>query len=413
MRRYVKKLSQKLSILPREKLEEITETSFQQNDNLYEIIDSISTGLLILDNDFNILETNAILEGLLEFNCHLDDSKISNVPVWDLITDKEIADYIKYVKEKDITNSCEEFSTSTSGGSVRFLSITVNPLNIKNKLSGRIILITDITERKSQDVLLHRMENMANLTTLAAGMAHEIKNPLAAISIHMQLIEKAITKARNNQNILPEKKFVEEHISVVNEEIQHLNKLVMDFLFAVRPVNASLELKNPDELIKNIVSFFEAEFNSYGVKVEVKLPEKKVRLMLDEKLFRDVIINLAQNALAAIKSRIPDCNEQKFSDTDDKNYPGIFGIYCEICENKYLIKVKDNGCGMSGETLSKIFEPYYTTKANGTGLGMTMVYKIIKEFSGEIFVESEEGTGSVFTIKFPIPQQNKKLLNNH
>ena len=88
----------------------------------------------------------------------------------------------------------------------------------------------------------------------------------------------------------------------------------------------------------------------------------------------------------------------------------MFKIDCAYNENKYVIRVIDNGCGMSSDVLGKIFEPYYTTKANGTGLGMTMVYKIVKEFSGEIQVESQEGRGTIFTLTFPLPQSNTKLL---
>ena len=86
----------------------------------------------------------------------------------------------------------------------------------------------------------------------------------------------------------------------------------------------------------------------------------------------------------------------------------IFGTF--IADDKYIITVGDNGCGMDEETVSRIFEPYFTTKANGTGLGMTMAYKIIKEFGGEIQVQSHKGEGSVFSIILPVPQTDKKLL---
>ena len=89
---------------------------------------------------------------------------------------------------------------------------------------------------------------------------------------------------------------------------------------------------------------------------------------------------------------------------------GLFSITTKVTGNKYVLTIADNGCGMSEETVAKIFEPYYTTKANGTGLGMTMVYKIIKEFSGEIIVDSIEGEVTAFVISFPIPQKDAKLL---
>lgn len=402
MREYVKRINQKASKLSNEQLLSIINELYSENESLYSLIDSLSNGLLIVDNNFCLLRNNLIVESRIPFSVHLDEIKDSNNPLWEYIEDEEIAGFFKNCMEKEITNSTEEFSTVTSGGSVRFLNISISPLMQEGNLCGKIILVNDITHKKNQDVRLHRMENLANLTNLAAGMAHEIKNPLGAMSIHIQLIQKALVKARENDS-LPEKKFLENHLDVVNEEIEHLNKLVMDFLLAVRPVNANLELKIPDTIIKNVIEFIRPEFLNCGIQIETKFEGNSKKIMLDEKLFRDVIINLTQNSLAAIKTRIAE---------NQKNYSGVFEIQTFINDNKYIIVLSDNGCGMNENTVSKIFEPYFTTKANGTGLGMTMAYKIVKEFSGEILVDSKENKGSKFTLSFPIPQKDTKLLND-
>jgi len=400
LRGYVKRVKQKAEKLSKEQLLSLLEDIVDENESLYSVLESLSTGLLIINDDFQLLRYNQIAESWLPFSEHLDDILGSEKPIWEYIEDEDIADFLCKSLEKNITNSSEDFSTVTSGGSVRFLTVTIAPLINDGELSGKMILVRDITEKKNQDILLHRMENLANLTNLAAGMAHEIKNPLGAISIHIQLIQKALVKARENADKLPARKFVEDHIDVVNEEIDHLNKLVMDFLLAVRPVKAQLELKEPDKLIEGLISFFKPEFNKAGIEVIFKSSESGKRILLDEKLFRDVIMNISQNSLAALKS--------KFG--QDKSTDAKFCISNNIRENKFIITIADNGCGMSEESLSKIFEPYYTTKANGTGLGMTMVYKIVKEFSGEIIVDSKEGQGTAFTLSFPIPQKDTKLL---
>ena len=400
MRGYVKRVKQKAEKLSKEQILSLLEDIVDENESLYSVLESLSTGLLIINDDFQLLRYNQIAESWLPFSEHLDDILGSEKPIWEYIEDEDIADFLCKSLEKNITNSSEDFSTVTSGGSVRFLTVTIAPLINYGELSGKMILVRDITEKKNQDILLHRMENLANLTNLAAGMAHEIKNPLGAISIHIQLIQKALVKARENADKLPARKFVEDHIDVVNEEIDHLNKLVMDFLLAVRPVKAQLELKEPDKLIEGLISFFKPEFNKAGIEVIFKSSESGKRILLDEKLFRDVIMNISQNSLAALKS--------KFG--QNKSTDAKFCISNNIRENKFIITIADNGCGMSEESLSKIFEPYYTTKANGTGLGMTMVYKIIKEFSGEIIVDSKEGQGTAFTLSFPIPQKDTKLL---
>ncbi len=398
MRGYVKRVTQKAEKLSKEQLLSLLETMVDENESLYSVLESLSTGLLIIDNNFKLLRSNTIVESWLPFSERVEDIQGTDTPVWEYIEDEDIAAFLKKCKENNITNSSEDFSIVTSGGSVRFLTITISPLVNDGELNGKLILVRDITEKRNQDVLLHRMENLANLTNLAAGMAHEIKNPLGAISIHIQLIQKALEKARENEDKLPAKKFVEDHIDVVNEEIEHLNKLVMDFLLAVRPIKAQLELKDPDKLINGLIDFFKPEFNKSGIKVEFRQSESNKKIMLDEKLFRDVIMNISQNALAALKT--------KFQGQEG----GLFTISDKVEGNKYILTIADNGCGMSEETIAKIFEPYYTTKANGTGLGMTMVYKIIKEFSGEIFVNSKEGEGTAFVISFPIPQKDAKLI---
>ena len=405
MRGYVKRVSQKFNKLSNEQLISLLDGMVEENENLYSILECISAGLLILDNDFILQQSNKIVESRLSFSVYLDDPKATTVPIWEIMEDEEIGEYFKKCWEKGITNTTEDFTVMTSGGSIRFLTITMTPLMHDGNTTGKIILVRDVTEKKNQEVLLHRMENLANLTNLAAGMAHEIKNPLGAISIHIQLLQKALEKARQNNDVLPQKKFVEDHVDVVNDEIDHLNKLIMDFLFAVRPVNAQLELKKPAALIQNIVDFFTPEFHDNDINVKLIIKDAESRLLLDEKLLRDIIMNLAQNALAAIK-------QKKDDDKTPADYTGEFTIECASAENKYYIIISDNGCGMKSETVLKIFEPYYTTKANGTGLGMTMVYKIVKEFSGDIHVESQEGKGTVFTMVFPLQQDGKLAIES-
>ena len=202
---------------------------------------------------------------------------------------------------------------------------------------------------------------------------------------------------------------MENYLSVINDEIDRLNKIVVDFLFAVRPVQANIQLSNPDVIIEKFVDFFKPEAESRNIRIDLDLCENTPRIFLDEKLFREVIINLMQNASAAIESIASDT----FS-TDTGNhqndFQGIIKISSMVNSEKYLLCFSDNGTGMDEATSSRIFEPYYTTKATGTGLGLTTVYKIIKEFRGDIQVRSSLGKGTTFTISLPVPQNGVKLL---
>jgi len=422
MKDFVKRVSQKISKMAPEQVEQIIDAINLENDTYDSILESLSDGLIIVDREYKLLQTNKSAERYLPFKIRPNEAH-SEEPVWSIIDDDEVSKFLKKCAKDDKTNISEEFSLATNEDKVRFITIKVLPLVHKQTIEnsdgyntevlGSIITIDDITEKRTQEVLLHRMESLASLTNLAASVAHEIKNPLGAISIHIQLLQKAVKKSREGEGLLPEKKFMENYLDVINEEIDNLNKIVLDFLFAVRPVQAQMVLSDPNELIKKFADFFKAEFESKKVKIELHLCENCPRLMIDEKLFREIIVNLAQNALAAILNRFP-VEKVSNSESEDgsslNSTQGEFIIESIIKDEKYYLFVTDNGCGMDEKTSSRIFEPYYTTKATGTGLGLTMVYKIIKEFRGDIDVKSVKGHGTVFTIMIPVPQTKTKLL---
>lgn len=414
MKGFVKRVSQKISKLSDEQVEQLIDAINDENDTLDSILESLSDGLVIVDEEWHLLQKNKAAMRYLPF-IRPSDQRSDNEPVWTLIDDSLISSFLKNCAVNQKTNVSNEFSLAGPDDKVRFITVSVLPLVQKEKcedcdafetkIVGSIITIDDITEKRTQEVLLHRMESLASLTNLAASVAHEIKNPLGAISIHIQLLQKAVKKARESDGMLPDEKFMENYLAVINEEIDNLNKIVIDFLFAVRPVQAQMTLADPNALITKFANFFKAEFDSKKVEIRLNLCDSTQRLLIDEKLFREVIVNIAQNALAAILTRFSDNNASK-----DLPHNGELVIESNIKNDKYYLTIADNGCGMDEKTAARIFEPYFTTKASGTGLGLTMVYKIIKEFNGDIDVKSVLGHGTVFTIVLPVPQSETKLI---
>lgn len=411
MHDYVKRITKMIPKLSQEQLQRIIKNVANENAMLDSILESLTTGLIVVDKQWRILKFNKISERFLSFIHFEDETNRSYKKVWEVISDVDVSEFLRDCADKDKSNISQEFSIPlpNSDNLTRFIVVYVLSLVSDSKINGRIIKIYDVTEQRLQEVKMRRMENMAGLTTLAANMAHEIKNPLGAISIHIQLLQKAIEKQRNSTGVLPEKKFVEDHLDVVNEEIDNLNRLITDFLFAVRPVNANYSLVDPYLILKKLVDFLSPEFNSHRVSFTVKNPNSTAKLLIDEKIFREMIINIVQNAFAAIKERFPECKNE---DLQNDEFIGKISIRISVKFDKYIISISDNGCGMSDETIVRLFEPYFTTRATGTGLGMTLVYKIVKEFSGDIYVKSEENKGTTFIIEFPIPQAEKKLLSS-
>ena len=397
MRTFSKRVSQKIGKLSPAQIQSLVSDLSERNEAFSAIFRSLSTGLVIVGTDWQLLEINKAAERYLPLALHPGGAKPDGRRLWEIVGDADIAAFLRACAEDERTNVRDEFTLATAGAQVRFVDISVTPLVRNHELTGSIVTIDDVTEKRNQEILLHRMETLAGLTNLAAGVAHEIKNPLGAISIHIQLMQKAVRKKRAGDGRLPAAKFMEDCLDVVNQEIGRLNKTVVDFLMAVRPISARLELAEPDALIEQFVSFFTPEFTEKHVAVETRLCKDCPRLLLDQKLFREVIVNLAQNALAAITERFPDGG-------------GLLTIASGVQDGAYILRFEDNGTGMDEATAARVFEPYFTTKASGTGLGLAMTYKIIKEFSGDIAVRSERGAGTTFVITLPVPQTDRRLL---
>ena len=421
MSEFVRKVSRKISKLSPEQLERVIDSVNGENKTLSSALESLSTGLVLVDGDFCLIRANKAAERLVPFKKRLSGDKAGEVPLWELVDDEYISGFLHKCAAGSKTNVSEEFSLS-AGDKTRFITIKIVPLVEKQAneegsafdttIAGSVITVEDITERTQQEVMLHRMESLAGLTNLAASVAHEIKNPLGAISIHIQLLQKAVRKSREGDGLLPKEKFMEDYLAVINEEIDNLNKIVVDFLFAVRPLQVNMSLSDPDVLIEKIAGFFTPEFESKGVGVVLRLCKASPRLLIDGKLFRELVINLAQNALAAIEERFAAVPADSGTVSGETEETGTFLIESCVKDGKYILNIADNGAGMDDRTASKIFEPYYTTKATGTGLGLTMVYKIVKEFKGDIDVKSVKNHGTVFTISLPVPQKNTMLLED-
>lgn len=394
MKGFSKRVSQMISKLPTEQVVQLVDSLSAENESLYSILESLNTGLIICDENWKLMQVNKAAERYIPLKIRGSDYRYGENAdfVWKIIDDDDVAEFLKTCSERQKCNISEEFTVSTVSGSSKIINVSIQLLVQKKEYAGIIIKIDDITEKRNQEVLLRRMESLASLTNLAASVAHEIKNPLGSISIHIQLIQKALMKARKTDGMLPDMSFMDKHLSVVNEEIERLNQIIVDFLFAVRPVSASLEPVDVNERLKAFVAFIQPELDKKNIILEVHLAEKAPKILLDPKLFKQVLINLAQNAIAAMENG------------------GKLLISSKMTGDRFVIAVADTGCGMDSETAARVFEPYFTTKAKGTGLGLTMVYKIIKEFSGDIDVKSFPGEGTVFTISLPVPQSEKLLL---
>jgi two-component system, sporulation sensor kinase E len=383
MRRFVERAIAKLPRLNEDQMRSLLYALAEENERMDVALDSMLDGIVVCDRGHRPLIYNKSAERMLRFA----GTDPVERPLWQSISDEDLAEFFRSTLEAGETVLDREFGLDGAKGSTRLIAVSVSSLVSEGRLRGAIVHMEDITEKRRREAQLRRAESLASLTTLAAGVAHEIKNPLGSISIHIQLIRKAL----QGKDEVPAS-FLERHLGVVDEEIDRLNKIVVDFLFAVRPMDVQLRDGDPGKLMAELAEFIGPEAEKMGVEVETSIAKELPLVALDERLMKQALLNLVKNALAAMPGG------------------GKLRLAADRAEDEVRLTVEDTGMGISEEDLPKIFEPYFTTKENGTGLGLTITFKIVKEHDGEISVKSRPGQGSSFTIDLPVPQKERRLL---
>ena len=391
MKRFYERAADRISKIDPDQLRRVFQLLSSENDLLAMVLDSMARGIIVTGTTGNILLINRAAERLIRLNT----SDYLEHLVWEVVSDTEIATFLYDTLNSEDTAYDKEFTVDSS--SLKVLSFGVLPLVSEGHVAGNLINIEDITEKRANSSRLRRAESLAALATLTAGVAHEIKNPLAAIGIHLQLIQR---RFNNNIKMSGEGSWqaVIEAFEVIEEEVDRLNQIVVDYLFAVRPMNANLQSGNVNDILNELLRFLQPELDEAKIQVRKDLPKIIPNVLFDQRHLREALLNVIKNSIAAMQEN-----------TDSKN-SNILSISTKVDGDALVVSLGDNGPGIPEEIQSKIFEPYFTTRDFGSGLGLTLVYKIVKEHLGEIILDSKLGVGSVFSIRLPIPQSEQHLL---
>ncbi|MDR2096924.1 MAG: ATP-binding protein [Spirochaetaceae bacterium] len=394
MSNFVRNALKKFDKLTYEQLKEILLSAASELELLRSVITSVARGLLVCDTRHTLMMTNSHAERLLHIDTWVEGAEV----VWALIRNTEIRNFLHEALNAGCRIDDKEFLANEKGVQ-RLLNVCVLPLVSGGHVTGSLITVEDITEKRCREVKIRQVETLAGLTTLAAGVAHEIKNPLASLSIHAQLIQKLLNHATSGlapeiDDVVVSYMKLNKHTVIVNEEIQRLNQIVVDFLFAIRPMEIFPVKSDVNELIISIVKFVHYELQQAGINYKLKLAKNIPAIEVDKRYFKQAMLNLIKNAIEALPA----------SD-------GEITISTESDEQGVKISVSDNGRGIAEANIGRIFEPYFTTKEKGSGLGLTLVFKIVREHSGDIDVISTPGSGACFTIKLPLPHKDGLLLD--
>jgi signal transduction histidine kinase len=252
---------------------------------------------------------------------------------------------------------------------------------------GHAMILRDITESRRSAQQTIESERFNALTLLAAGVAHEIGNPLNSLHIHLQLMERQAHKLDGAA-----REEFQESIDIARSEVNRLDSIVTQFLRAIRPSKPQLQTENVNTIVEEAVRFFAPEIQDRDIVVEQELRSDLPLLRIDRDQMKQVFYNVIKNSLEAMKRG------------------GILRIRTDRDDTHVLVSFVDTGSGMSAENLSRVFEPYFTTKASGTGLGLLIVRRIVREHGGELSIESSEGKGLTLTIRLPYVDKRVRML---
>jgi PAS domain S-box-containing protein len=277
-----------------------------------------------------------------------------------------------------------EVENKKKNGDSFFTQLLISPILDKNKkVIGYFGVHRDLTEKRQLEKQLIHTQKMESIGTLAAGVAHEVGNPLASISALVQIVQRST-----------EDNFIKEKLELVKKQIGRISKIIRDLVDFSRPSNYELQLTDINENLKEAIEIVRVGKKAKNIEFNLKPDENLSPMHLVSDQIQQVFVNILINAVDAILEK-----KQNLK----LDFIGEIGVTSTSVDDKVIIKFSDNGIGISEENTTKVFEPFFTSKTDGkgTGLGLWVSYGIIKSFQGEIKVNSKLNQGTVFTIELP------------
>ncbi|MDF1861748.1 MAG: ATP-binding protein [Verrucomicrobiales bacterium] len=279
----------------------------------------------------------------------------------------------------------------------RFLNFYIAPLANQDAEEsdddqlGLVIILRDNTRHREQQIQEIESEKIEAVQSLAAGVAHEIGNPLNSLTIHLQVIERKIKKNADPELAAE----LLESLEITRSEIKRLDFIVEKFLNAVRPSRPELEATDLNELLNEALNFIGAEVADRRIAITLDFAEDVPLLKLDRDQMKQVFYNLVRNSAQAMGS------------------DGNLTVRTGFNDDNAFVTFADDGPGIPPDQVSRVFEPYYTTKKTGSGLGLMIVHRIVSEHGGEVQFQSREGTGTEVTVFLPRAERLVRVLPEH
>lgn len=349
------------------------------------ILGSIPTGVITVDSAGRITSINSAAEKVLSLKNEVLGRKLTELlhPSTGIghLLDEALGGGASF-RDQNVPFSKEDQDL--------VLWVTLSELkDEEGKREGLVLLVKDISEVSRLEQQLRRSEKLSAINTLSAAVAHEIRNPLSAMDLNLGLLEEEVRSERGASET------IQEYLDILNVEIKRLKGILDNFARFSRPTALVLGDVRLEAILQHLVQLIRGEAHEKGIALQLDFPPDLSSIPADENQLSQVFLNLMINALQAM----PEGGALQIDMKEKKSGR----------ERWVEIRFTDTGAGIQKEKIHKIFEPFFSTRTGGSGLGLAVAHRIVEDHGGTIHVESAEGKGSIFTVRLPADKREEVM----
>lgn len=358
----------------KEQMKGISEKFKLESEKLQQITDAVQLNIMSMDDSGYVTELNEFMLKLIHRHYpELTRETIMSQPAGQLfrkyIDEQTYSRLENIVRSKQRTNAKITCATSTC-------QIYTEPLPQDSGIPGGIVMIVkDLTEEAKLRSELDNVERLTLVGQMAAGITHEIRNPMAVVRGFLQLMRE---KSPGE---------LDSYYQIVMDELDRANAIINDFLSLAQTRVSDKEMVQLHLIVEELSPLIWADANLRGQSIELRLNPSLPLLMLNVREIKQLVLNLARNGMEAMDPK------------------GVLTLETRVNEDRVELMIKDTGGGISTSQIENLFVPFFTTKNHGTGLGLSLCLSIAERHNGKIAVESQEGVGTVFTVSFPFEKE--------